>query len=240
MRVNKKNSQGQEEAGFTLIELLLAFFILSMIMSVLFGAVSGIARSKEALDDGRDGQAIVDSLVLRLSRELQLATPGVSLLPPKGDNTTRYPANINLIGEEGRLNSDVPASSIRFIANGGGQYISDGSGNTGLVQIGYRLEKNPDLAKDPDAEFYLVRDEVPVIRPYEKAYERQITFPIAKNVVGLEFRYFSTAERTWSSTWGENNHTGLPRIVEFSITVRSPKGRTETFKTAVPLQALAQ
>lgn len=227
------NRNAAASRGFTLIELLLAFFILSLMLGITFSVISGVNRSKGALEDARSVHIVLDSLVLRLSREIQLAAQQ-PLMPPRSNLTNFYPQGTSLIGERKTLDGGIRADSLEFIASGAGQYLVDGSGNSGLVQICYRLEPNPDRTKDPEAEYYLVREETPVKRPYDKAYEKQIIFPIAKNVIGFELRYLDP-QAGWSEDWQAGSHTGLPLIVAFTLRIKAPSGVVETFTTSLPL-----
>lgn len=238
-RYNLRLRQIKTSRGFTLIELLLAFFILSLMLGITFGVISGVNRSKAVLEDTRAVHLSLDSLVLRLFRELQLADPGTTIMPPENELNKPYPGGTSLLGEPQQLIGEVRADSLTFMAKGGGQFIDDGSSNTGLVQIRYRLEPNPDKARDPEAEYYLVRDEAPLIRPYEDAYKKRITFPVAKNVDGLKFRYLSHNGQ-WSDEWGKGDLKGLPRIVEFTLKIKSPSGNIESFTSAVPLKSSLQ
>ena len=222
--------------GFTLIELLLAITILAMIMGVAYSALSEVVRAKRLLDDSRDSRAMTDAILQRFTRELQLAYNGPEgLLPPRDKLEEPLNSRIKLIGEKGDQGGKS-AARITFLASEGGQYVPDGGTHSGLVQITYRVEKDPDDS-GKDGALYLVREEVPYTRPFDKAYEKAMIFPITKQLESLSFRFYDLEKAQWRDDWGTLPQVGLPAMIEFSAAVRSPEGRIETVTTAVALRA---
>lgn len=222
--------------GFTLIELLLAITILAMIMGVAYSALGEVVRAKRLLDDSRDSRSMCDAILQRFTRELQLAYNGPEgLLPPRDKTDEPLNSRIKLIGEKNEERGER-ADRITFLASEGGQYIPDGGTHSGLVQITYRVERDPDNS-DKDAPLYLVREEVPYTRPFDKAYEKAMIFPITKQLVSLSFRYYDLEKTEWREDWGTLPQIGLPAMIEFSAAVRSPEGRIEIVTTAVALRA---
>ena len=224
--------------GFTLIELVVAITILGIIMTIAYSSLNGILRSKKTLEDKRDLQAVAYAILNRMTRELQLAYSGVSIMPPPNEKDIRYTSRTNLIGERGSLANGLRADKITFLALEGGQYLPDGGSHSGIVQISYRVEENPDAPQTSNAAYYLIRDETPYIRPYERAYERTMTFPITSSLVGLQFEYFKLDDETWHSVWDPEQHEKLPGMIKFSVVLRSPAGQEEEFTTTVPLRAV--
>lgn len=127
---------------------------------------------------------------------------------------------------------------VTFIALEGGQYLPDGGSHSGLVQLTYRAEQDPEDRGAENEKYYLVREESPYIRPYERAYEKTMVFPVTDALVELHLRYFDAESSRWVEEWLEDNNRGLPRMVEFSITLRSNSGKLETFTTSVPIRTI--
>lgn len=246
LRPNLKRSVTQGKAlpqriarrcGFTLLEVILAMSILAIMLGTTFAALRQIMLAKRTLDDIRDARAIAGSVLTRLTRELQLAASDIALLPPREDLTQRYSARNNLLGETDILSDNRRADRIRFMAMEGGQYLPDGSSHSGVVQIYYRLEPNPDLAEPNQSPYLLIREEVPNIRPFERAFEKSMIFPVAKNVWSLSFRYFDSETGEWVDTWGDGNRIHLPSLVQLSMELVSPSGKRAHYATTVPLRA---
>jgi hypothetical protein len=119
----------------------------------------------------------------------------------------------------------------------GGQYLPDGGAHSGIVQISYRVEKDPDQQNGPNSTYYLIRQETPYIRPFDKAYQKTMIFPITRDLVSLEFRYLDKEDGGWSNDWGKDTRINLPRLIHFSLQLRSPRGTIETFATTVPMRS---
>lgn len=224
-----------ERRGFTLIEVIIAVSILAFILSISYGALRAITSSKKLLDDQRDLRSIADVVLVRLVREIQLASPGDPLLPRRDNLDEKVPSSIVLRGTRRELTNSRRGDTISFIARAGGQYLADGSGNTGMVQITFRVEEDPE-ARSSESPLYLVREEVPYINPAETAYKRSIVFPISNALEHFELRYLAADTKSWAAEWGTEQRTGLPAAVEITLAVRSPQGRIERFSTTIPLR----
>lgn len=220
--------------GFTFLEIVLSIGILAVIMGVSYGALSQILRAKKTLDDTRDVKAIADSVIQRISRELQLASrAGGTILTNPANKGPIFPGRVR--GESKKGGDGTFQDSITFLAQEAGQYVPDGATHTGIVQIQYRVEKDPD---NPQSDtFVLVRDEMPYIRPPDAAFKKKMTFPITKSLVSLQFRYYSDSDQSWSDSWGQPPHTQLPNLVRFTIKIRSPLGIISTYETSIFIPA---
>ena len=233
-----KMMKKSNSTGFTAIEVVMAIAILVLVMSVSYGSLRQIIHSKNALDETRALRKTADVVLTRLVRELQLSYNGKGgLLPPKDDLKNVPSDRIKLRGEPKELEG-VPSDQITFLAQEGGQYLPDGGRHSGLVQISYRLEEDPE-STDRSARI-LVREEIPYTRPFDRAYGFTMTFPVSRDVSALGLRYYSTAEEKWFNSWGIENRVNLPQIIEISIGIRSPQGKEQTLTTAVPLGARAE
>jgi len=241
MRLNRmsgKTSIRDREAAFTLIELLLAISLLSMVVAVAYSALSGMIRTKIIVEDKRESRQIANSVLTRLSRELQLAYPNIPRLPPPDNITHRFHQTQNILGERQALPGGLPGDSITFVALEAGQYMGEREYSAGAVQLRYYLAENPEGPRFQEHQvFTLVREEVPYIRPFERAYEQMIMFPISERVLSLEFRYFDGKNTQWVDSWGADTQPGLPDIIEFTLQLLSDQGIVDTYTTSVPLRA---
>lgn len=221
------------ESGFTLIELIISIGILGGIMVTGYGALNQITRSKQILDEQREGSILAGAVVNRIARELQLAYGEAPLMPPPNAPNERYNRRKSLIGESVALANGGFGDRISFLALQGGQYVPDGATHTGLVQITYRVEKAPPEEKLDT--FYLVRDEVPYERPFEKAFKKIMTFPLSSQLVSFRVRYYFADDDEWLSQWGDDAHLKLPSLISFAVVLRTPSGREESYSTSVAL-----
>ncbi len=223
------------QAGFTLLEVVLAVAILVVVMTLTYSTMTQMIGVKKVLDDNRDISFIANSILQRMTRELQLAYKNQSgLIQPEDNRDPEITKDSILKGEKGDAPSGAAGDQITFLALEGGQYMPDGGTHSGVVQISYRLAEDPDAPRGGDT-FYLVREEIPDIRPREKAFENKMVFPVTKNLVALRFRYYDKNEQQWVDDWGKPPRVNLPAIVEFSVSLKSPTGTIQTFTTAVPL-----
>lgn len=227
------------EDAFTLIEVVMAIAILAIIVSIAYSSLSRILITKKELDDERDLSMVSTSVLNRMTRELQLATDKEKLMPPRGNLDQKYSEDVDMIGEQGSIGQGNSSDKITFLANDGGQYVRDGLTHSGIVQISYRVEEDPDhdSFSDDEKRFLLIRDETPFSRNYEKAYQKIMTFPVTKDLVSLQFLYFDGEE--WSREWTQEQKS-LPRLIKFIVKLMSPAGKIHTFGTIVPVGATEQ
>ena len=232
---------GRSDRAFTLVEVVIAISVLAIIMVVTYSALGQIIRTKQVLDDSREVKAIVNSVLVRMTRELQLAKAGFPLLPERDKLDQPNKPSINLIGEPLKLDENQSGDRITFLAAQGGQYIPDGAAHTGDVQITYRVEEDPEQKNNPGRTRYLIREELPYIRNAEKAYEQAMIFPVTNRLVSLKFRYFDPRSSRWVNSWGMTpSNVKLPRLVEFEVKLKSANGNMESFRTAVALRSVGE
>lgn len=222
-------------AGFTLLELLMAVSILVIMLGVAYGALTQLMRVKVALDDSRDASFVANAVLSRLTRELQLAYSDAPLLQEDETDAATGPT-VFFLGQDQRLESNRAADSVTFIAQEGGQYMPEGGSGSGLVQITYRLSKDPDQGAAPNSGYYLIREELPYIRPLKKALEKRLYFPVANNIESLNFKYYDKKKEDWSETWGSPpRQDRLPGMVGLTLKTRSARGKLSSFTTLVPV-----
>lgn len=229
--------------GFTLIEVVIAISILAVIMGTAYSAINQIISSKKILDDKRDLSLTATAIIRRLGKELQLITADKPLLFASTASTT---ASLVFLGSaKGGAASDYD-DSLTFIAMEGGQYLPDGGTHTGLVQITYRLAKDPEATRGNV--YSLVREEIPYATlpnntdskawadAVKKAFSKKMIFPVAENVTAFTLKYYDLVQNQWLNEWGVNQKD-VPALIYYSISLVSPLGNTETYATAVPVSA---
>lgn len=234
----------EKTLGMTLVEVVMALAILSILLTVAIGSLSSINSSKRALDDYQDVYLVAQSLLRRMTRELQLVScdldsnskctqgKGIILAPDDQSSSSRPVLRSSVNKTNSKSSSD-----ITFLAMDAGQYLQEQESNLGLVQINYSLKKSESSKEDAQL-FELVREEVPYIEPAEEAYRKAIVFPVAKNVVQMSFEFYDMVSGEWLSEWGNDKtgNTKLPSIIRCIIVIRSANGIDVTFRTAVAIR----
>jgi prepilin-type N-terminal cleavage/methylation domain-containing protein len=227
--------RAQAESGFTLIEVILAIAILSVMVTLNYQLLKGILKAKELIEDRRDAMYIANSLLTRLSRELQLAyaSPANPLFECSGGPSSQAPPQANgparfLIGK-----SDENGATIQFMAKGAGQQTADASGQTGVVMLRYSVQQDPEKRSDRDAPLILLRSETPSSGQTLKDCKKEIHFPITTNLLAFNLRFYDGRSKSWSNEWSDQKTSPLPHIIEFSLSLQSPKGNIVNHTSAV-------
>lgn len=243
----KDNRTDMRQRGFTLIEVSIAILILSLILTTAYSSLGQIIRSKQYLDDERDGTMIANSILTRLTREFQLMyfQPGTSIILPDDTPAERQQSVGSLDGIE-NVENGRRADSLTFLALEGGQYLPDGGTHSGVVQISYRVETKKTSSRLPqsnisnrdDSELWqLIREEIPYIRPAKEAYKKLISFPVTSRLYSIAIDYFDPDKEEWVASWGEERRSRAPSLIRFTVQTKSPQGALDTFSTMVPLQS---
>jgi len=233
------------DSGFTLIEVIIAIAILASMVTLKYQLLKGIIKAKELIEDRRDAMYIANSLLTRLSRELQLAVassatplfvcPDGPVLPQQAVNTTpgaNGPSRF-LIGK-----SDENGATIQFMAKGAGQQTADSSGQTGVVMLKYSIQQDPESSSERNAPLILLRSETPASGQLLKDCKKEVHFPITNHLVSFNLRFYDGKNKTWTNEWNEQRAAQLPHIIEFTVSLQSPKGNLVTHTSAVRVTSM--
>jgi prepilin-type N-terminal cleavage/methylation domain-containing protein len=235
MSLKQRRNDAIRQHGLTLIEVIIAIAILAVMVTLNYQMLRGIVTAKELIEDRRDAMYIANSLLTRLSRELQLAVaiPGRGLFAcPDGPVAAPPPPNPGpprfFLAE-----SDERGATIQFMAKGAGQQTADASGQTGVVMLKYSVQRDPERSSERDAQLALVRSETPSSGQLLKDCGKEIHFPVTTNLVRFSLRFFDNKTKSWTTTWDEQRGSKLPIIIEFTVSLRSPQGNEITSTSAV-------
>lgn len=226
---HSRTSQG----GFTLIEVTMALGILSVMVLLNYGIIKSLIESKVEIDDKRQAVYVANSVLSRLTRELELAGKEPKLPPPcDGSNASRSSAV--LIGEDGGP-AGGKGPSLTFSAKEAGQFRMDGGTHSGAVQLTYRVAPDTDENGQSTRGLVLLREEIPNRQPFALACKDVIRFPITNKLVSLQFKYYDKKAQSWESSWTAQRSSTLPDAIQVSVTLRSDRGNVQTYTTAVKL-----
>lgn len=229
------------DSGFTLVELLFVALLLALLSAILYGSLEGIIITRKTIEERQQSTATARYVIERMTREIASRAAEPISDPQGGENNNsqfqtvvrRYLSGKNL--DAGSSDQD----SLRFVSTSAAQAAMNGFPNAGLVEIEYRLEDLPDGSKQPEFDddlksYALVREEIPAGKDNKKEKEEtktgRIVFPLADNVVGLNFRYLR--DGTWTDAW-DGSLARFPEAIEITLRLRESKGKIATFRTAV-------
>lgn len=225
----------KQEQGFTILELLFVSVLLALMAGILYSSITGIMRSREAVEDQRATTKVAQSIFSRFITEFSSITAGSKLSDSK-DCFNPCPIEGKNKGS-GKNASD----QIRFISLNASQPIAGAIGNNGLVEVSYKLKKNSSKSPfyDPDQDKnlkVLIREEVPAGIDDKKILKaKRITTPLAYNVSSLNFRYLinTVLNQTWENKWDRTRKAQPPIAIEITLGIKGENGRKEVFRTAV-------
>jgi len=237
-----KQALAKREGGFTLIELIAVTVLLALLGSIVYKTLDGLMQSKQIIEDQRSARVGIRYVLSRMMKELssrQAYSIGNFLFGEGNEkSTSRYSNRVYFLSKnETDGNSDK--DSLRFISGAPVDSPSTPYGRNGVVEITYRLERmeipfGKERPNDGFGSYILVREEIPSGLPDKDVRdERKVVWPIAENVIGLNFRFRKRDK--WLEEWKMNDR-GFPEAVEITLKFRGARGRIETFRTAVAIE----
>lgn len=217
-------TKNNNSAGFTLIELLVVSVLLAILAGLLYSTINGIIQARTIVEAEIESTSKAHYVIERIGRELTSISPTPLQL---GTAPIGF-SNLYFIGKN-QKGPDGGKDTITFVTTVGGQVIPGQNSNYGSVQITYKLLKNNPKFSDKKA-YKLIREEVPaeVVDPKTREM-RQLSFPIAEDVLSLNFRYYNQGK--WLDVW-DNNQTGYPEAIEITILFLDLEGQTKGYRTA--------
>lgn len=237
MSMTQLQSRRRNQAsGFTLIEVALALGILSVMVLLNYNMITTLVESKMEIDDQRDSVFVANSVLTRLTRELQLATK-IRMLVSSCSNASSNPtARLDsVLLSDTNPQSGGKGQSLIFSSTQAAQYVHNGNSHSGAVQISYLVEQDPDQKGGENPGLLLIRDEIPNRLPADVACKDVIRFPITNRLVHISYKFFDSKMNEWSDTWEGPQANNLPGIIQLTLWLKSDKGRVSSYTTAVRL-----
>lgn len=228
------------QRGFTLLEFIIAISLLVVFMTFIYSTILHTTRVTTTLEQHIRRQHRVRSLFEGIIREMRSISDDsrAPLLPPPGSNSA---GSTPLFFKASKTPN---GSTFTFIASEVGLYLPGRKNQTGLVQLTYRVEEDPEIRNRK----VLVREEVPVIFPTQTAFENAIVIPINKDIVVFQARFFDPVSKTWREDWtatssaGENGSVRVrgkvPALIEIHLAVADTEGREREYTTVIATRAL--
>lgn len=202
------------EKGFTLIEVLLAIFIGSIVLTVLYSSFFQIIKAKDVAEGELDLYHEARVIFSKMSEDFQSAYPRGEVF-----KNSVIPTWTFFRGTKDGDNSRVTLTSLS-------RRPSINSIDSDQAEISYYLEPVPqsDL-------FYLIREENPRIGTDSGG----IKYPISESLVRFNLRYMTEndSEESFVDEFNSDQTGSLPKVVEVTLTLRSPRGDDVEFNTLI-------
>ncbi len=189
--------------GFTLIELLISITILAMLSMLIYGAFSGMRRTKEGLERVGDRYREGRVAMARIARDLQSAY--VSLHVPI--DASRTVLKTAFSGSSGTPADRLDFNSFANIRRDRNSHVSD------QAEISYFGSSNPD---EPSTTDLLRRtSEFPDAEP-ERGGRVEV---LATDIDLFELEYLDSQTGSWSETWDTTQAAGQPNRLPLQVRV---------------------
>lgn len=215
--------------AFTLMELVIAISVFAVILTLSYRIFSQVASSKQILDEERDISKVAYSILTRFTREIQHAVSR-QLIPRPGTMSSSFSSTVYLLGVSKKMSNRKPGAEITFVAKDVGQFIRGSRPGSGLVQITYRVEENPEATEKEDETMLLIRDEINHIPDKNLAFRNILTFPVTDNIEGLQLVYYDNRQKTWKEEWSPQERE-LPGLIKFNLELRGKSGKIYPYNT---------
>lgn len=202
------------EKGFTLIEVLLAIFIGSIVLTVLYSSFFQIIKAKDVAESELDLYHEARVVFSKMTEDFESAYPRGEVFNNSLISTSSF-----FSGTKDGDNSRVTLTSLS-------RQPALNSIDSDQAEISYYLEPVPqsDL-------FYLVREENPRIGTDSGG----IKYPISESLVRFNLMYMTEndSEESFVDEFNSDQTGSLPKVVEVTLTMRSPRGEDVEFSTLI-------
>jgi prepilin-type N-terminal cleavage/methylation domain-containing protein len=200
-----------DNKGFTLVELVFVITILTIVIGVAYQGIQQTLVTKKFLEERRQTNAFLGSILSRFNVEFQGMEKSLPLLRAMKVHPGSW-SKIYFMGDK---------ESIFFI-------IRNHGSKTPLSQIGYFVEL------DENREKTLYREVVPYKRPYDEAYKEAVKVALYHGIEDVEFLF--SDKNVWSKEWGTPVLNDIPTQIYYKISVITPSGGIRTLESTVALK----
>jgi general secretion pathway protein J len=204
--------------GFSLLEVMVAMGIVALVAVLIYGAFSGMSRSRDNMAQVGDRYGQGRSAVSRMARELSSAYISAHI-PFQQVQYTRHTA---FVGRGDRVDFNAFAN-VRFRAD---THVSD------QAEISYFTARNPDGGLDLVRRIDRTLDDKPT--------EGGVVQVLAENVTGFRLKYLDPLTNEWTDSWDSTQPAAqlgrLPAQIWLTLWVAGgPRDAPIELSTKVPL-----
>ena len=210
--------------GVTLLEIMVALGVLALIATLIYGALDGMARSREGITRIGDRYLQGRTALARITRELQSAfvTLHIPTNPALNTRATIF------------LGSDQSSMDRLDFTSFAHRRLSRNAHESDQSEISYFTSRDPNASGKTD-----------IVRREDDTIDLEPTkggpvLVVAEDVSELDFRYFDPVTQQWTESWDSSQASGqlgrLPSQVKVSLTMlHGPGDKPIHFQTKVPI-----
>lgn len=197
--------------GMTLIEVLMAITILSMVMSMVYGAFTQTARNKQVLEEEADQYHTVRIALERMQRELSMAFVSIQTNPSPSLQVVRTA----FVGKDRGHRDRIDFTSFSH------QRLYRDAHESDQNELSYFITRHPDF---PDVNVLARREQARIDDRPQEGGRVEIVLEDVKEF-DLEYLDPTTNEwsRTWNSTQPADQPNRLPSQVKIRIVIPDPR-----------------
>ena len=209
---------GESTGGFTLIEILVAVAILSIILTIIYGAFATGTRS---INICRGSSEIYQ--VARLSLDRIAEDISCAFLPK---DIQLEDISFGFTGED-RETDSMPRDTLYFISTA---HLKFGQGlrDPGFCEIGYYTETDPETDK-----VVLFRREDDTVD--DEIDNGGIILELAEGIQGLDFKYYDDEENELDE-WHSEDTKRIPKMVKITLSLEDKDKKILDFSTLVYIE----
>ena len=214
----------RRERGVTLLEILVSLGILALIATLIYGALDGMAKSREGLSRIGDRYHQGRSSLYRISRELQSAF--LSMHSPV--NQSLQTRTTVFIGKDSSSTDRIDFAAFSHRRLGANAHESD------QCELSYFTSRDPNVSGKLDL---VRREDSTVDLDPDKGGPVLV---VAEDVSEFDLRYFDPVAQQWTESWDSTQSAGqfarLPAQVKVTIVMnKGPGDKPVRFQTKVPI-----
>lgn len=220
-----RHRRDRRERGLTLLEIMVSLGVIALIATLIYGALDGMARSREGLARIGDRYHQGRTAMSRLTRELQSAY--ISAHTPV--NPALVTRSTIFFGKDSSREDRVDFTSFAH------RRLKRNAHESDQCELSYFLARDPNVSGKMD----LVRREDTQIdlNPNKEG----TVLVVAEDVSEFDLRYFDPLTQLWTDSWDSLQATGqfgrLPSQVRVSLVLNhGPGDKPIRFQTKIPIQ----
>ncbi len=214
--------------GFTLLEIMISIFIFAIIITTILVSYQTVFFKSDEIDAGMDLYTMGSACLNRLTIDIS----GAAINQPPGyrkPETVAEPDPYRIIGDT----SDLPAESFSRLRFASRSHTDlNGTGRTGITEITYYVDE------DPDGNLVLRRRDR--LYPYEYPQEEIQEPVVCEHVKSLVFTYYDADGESYESWDSESDDQAFatPRAIGVNLEIGRSESESLAFNTMLMLPAM--
>jgi general secretion pathway protein J len=223
--VHLHTRRARHQRGVTLIEIMVSLGVIALIATLIYGALDGMARSREGLSRIGDRYHQGRTAVSRLTRELQSAF--ISAHVPT--NLALLTRTTTFVGKDASKEDRIDFTTFAHRRLGRNAHESDQSELSYFIAPDPNVSGKSDLVRREDTHIDLEPDKGGTV------------LVVAEDVAEFDLRYYDPVSQLWTDSWDVSQANGqlgrLPSQVKVTLVLNhGPGDKPIKFSTKIPVQ----